>query len=119
MDFTLNYSPIGSLIDVQVHHFNSILDVKTFITNIVFPLKKQNNKVYLLALEDEIIVTEEGLFIDEIFWEDSYSWINPYDFSEAALYEFESYQEAYECALLLKETSHLCYKKQHYGQSNT
>jgi hypothetical protein len=106
MKYNIYYAPLDFNVDIHSMEFNAVEEVIGFITSIVYPLKLVNDKVYLLALDDEILVTDNGLLISSIF---EHNYMNLYDANEINLHEYGSYEEAYKIALMMKETNHLCY----------
>lgn len=95
--------------DIPCYEFTSIEEVRSFITSIVYPLKMVNEKVYVIAIQDEVIVTENGLLIEELFNGNLNSAYPFFENEDIFIQEYPSYEDAYKVALDMKETSSLCY----------
>jgi len=123
MNYKLHYAPLdlqGK--DIEVHEFETKLDLSLFVRSKVLPAKLHSDKVFLAAFPDgEIIVSENEFFIDELFESESTS-LNKfitgieqkdsqtiYFDQDFYLQEYASYEEAYKSALEMKEESPLCY----------
>ena len=65
--YKLHYASLDLKGDIPCHEFELIDELRTFIGHIVYPLKMVNDKIYLVAFQDEIIVTENGLLVEELF----------------------------------------------------
>jgi hypothetical protein len=111
MKYKLHYAKLKLEGDIPCLEFTSKEDVRSFITSIVYPLKMINEKVYLIAIQDEIFVTEDVLLIEELFNEDLYS-ANPFCGGKKDIFiqEYNSYEAAYKVALEMKEPNPLCYE---------
>ena len=110
MIYKIHYAKID-LNDCDIHclEFTSIEEVRSFITSIVYPLKMVNEKVYVIAIQDEVIVTENGLLLEELFDGNLNSAYPFYEGEGIFIHEYPSYEEAYKVALDMKEESPLCY----------
>jgi hypothetical protein len=106
--YKVHHAPKGSF-GITTHEFKEIEEVIGFIGSIVFPVKLKSDTVYLVEFGEEVIVTENGLLVNEIFNNPPYH-SNPMEWSEIAIQEYKSYEEAYAVALSIKEVSHLCYE---------
>ena len=109
MIYKIHYAKLDLQGDIPCLEFPSIEKVRSFITSIVYPLKMVNEKVYVIAIQDEVIVTENGLFIEELF-DGNLNSVYPYNEGEDIfIQEYPCYEEAYKVALYMKEVSPLCY----------
>jgi len=93
--------------DIPCLVFNSIKRVRAFIASIVYPLKTVNGKVYLIAIQDEVIVTENGLLLQELFDHKLNSVYPFYEGEDIFIQEYPSYEDAYKVAIDMKEVSPL------------
>jgi hypothetical protein len=108
----------------KLHHagkeLNGNIPCLEFATNlslynyIIDLIGKDETTVYLLSLDDEVIVTESLALILDIIGGN----ISPLSLMEDEngecnifLQEYYSYEDAYQTALHIKETSPLCYNK--------
>lgn len=92
--------------DIKKIPFYGFDEMEHQLESIFFPINV--DIVYLIAIGDEILVTDNVTDIDmEIFWH----LFNIVDSDEIHVQEYESYEEAYKVALEMKEESPLCYKK--------
>ena len=109
MSYKLHYAKLDLQGDIPCLEFPSIEEVRSFITSIVYPLKMVNKKVYVVAIQDEVIVTENGLLVEELFDGNLNSAYPFYEVEDIFIQEYSSYEEAYKVALDMKEVSPLCY----------
>lgn len=108
MSYKLHYAKLDLQGDIPCLEFPSIEEVRSFITSIVYPLKMVNKKVYVVAIQDEVIVTENGLLVEELFDGNLNSAYPFYEGEDIFIQEYSSYEEAYKVALDMKEVSPLC-----------
>ena len=107
----LFYAKINLDGDIPAYKFETKEELINFIDHsIIFPLKMENEKVFLLAINDEVFVTENGQLMRELIEKDLY-YLEV--FEAIHIQEYSSFEEAYEVALLMKEVSLLAYKKDH------
>ena len=109
MKYKLHYAKLDLQGDIPCLEFTSIEEVRSFITSIIYPLKMVNEKVYVIAIQDEVIVTENGLLIEELFDGNLNSAYPFFESEDIFIQEYPSYEEAYKVALDMKEVSPLCY----------
>jgi type III secretion system FlhB-like substrate exporter len=109
MVYKIHYAKLDLQGDIPCLEFTSIEEVRSFITSIVYPLKMVNEKVYVIAIQDEVIVTENGLLVEELFDGNLNSAYPFYEGEDIFIQEYPSYEEAYKVALDMKEVSPLCY----------
>jgi len=109
MIYNIHYAKIDLNGDITCLEFTSIEEVRSFITSIVYPLKMVNEKVYVIAIQDEVIVTENGLLLEELFDGNLNSAYPFYEGEDIFIQEYPSYEEAYKVALDMKKVSQLCY----------
>lgn len=67
--------------------------------------------VLLIVINEDIFVTENFVFVDELFEKKLTSVYPYYEDNQIAIYEFPSYEEAYKVALDIREPNPLCYSK--------
>jgi len=107
MTYQIHYLKLDSLEEVSCLEFNKIRDVQSFIAGIVYPLKMINEKVYLISIKHEVIVTENGLLVEELF-EGKLVQAYPFYYDLVIfIMEYRSYEEAYKVALSMKKSSSL------------
>ena len=109
MTYKIHYAKLDLQGNIPCLEFTSIEEVRSFITIIVYPLKMVNEKVYVIAIQDEIIVTENGLLVEELFDGNLNSVYPFYEGEPIFIQEYPSYEDAYKVALDMKEQSPLCY----------
>ena len=105
----IHYAKLNLQGDIPCLEFTSIEEVRSFIASIVYPVKMVNEKVYVIAIQDEVIVTENGLLVEELFDGNLNSAYPFYEGEAIFIQEYPSYDEAYKVALDMKEVSPLCY----------
>jgi hypothetical protein len=110
MKYKLHYAKINSQGDIPCLEFQTIDEVRSFIASIVYPLQIVNEKVYLVSIQDEVIITENGLLIEELFDVNLNSAYPFFEGEDIFIQEYYSYEEAYKVALAMKEDSELCYE---------
>ena len=123
MNYTLHYAKLDlNGENIQVHKFDNKLDLSLFVEKIVLPSTLHSDKVFLAAFpDDEIIISENEFFINELFNSESI-FLNKfitgieqknaetiYFEQDFHLQEYLSYEEAYKSALEMKEPNPLCY----------
>ena len=109
MIYKIHYANLNLQGDIPCLEFTSIEEVRSFIISIVYPLKMVNERVYVIAIEDEVIVTEDVLLVQRLF-DDNFDSVYPlHECDVIFIQEYLSYEEAYKVALDMKETSPLCY----------
>lgn len=92
--------------DIKEIPFYGFNQMEEELDSIFYPINV--NIVYLIAIGDEILVTDNVTDIDmEIFWH----LFNICDSDEIYVQEYNSYEEAYKVALEMKEENPLCYSK--------
>jgi hypothetical protein len=105
----LNYASLVLDGDIPCYEFKSKDELLAFVGSEMFPLR--DDIVYLVCIEDEVFVTERGIFVYELFENSLRSVWAYYEGDACHIHEYSSYEEAYKVALDLKETSPLCYEK--------
>lgn len=104
--YKLSYSKLNSEIDIEELSFTSPNKRNNFITDKI--IGTQTKRVFVIGIEHSDNNT--NLFIFDLI-------IDPYIFKNILnnkwekmfLFEFESYEEAYDFSLDMKEVSPLCY----------
>lgn len=108
---TLQYAELGNKDDIRGIEFDELKDLTSFVYDNT--LNKDNDRVYLITFNMGGDCTSCPIFINE----DAVSFIaliasSPSFYEEIVddyfLYECETYRDAYELALLLKELNPLC-----------
>jgi hypothetical protein len=88
--------------------FKTIEDIRSFIFNLTVPLT--DDTVYLVSINEEILITENIAFLIEIF-DGKLNSIYPFfEGEEIFIQEYNSYESAYKSALEMKEQNKLCYE---------
>jgi hypothetical protein len=109
MKYKLHYAKLNHEGDIPVIKFEAGHDFEFYFWPDIVEKPKI---VYLLCCDDEVIVTENVYLIEELL-SDSTSYIFPVNPNiPIFLQEYESYEEAYQVALDIKEVSPLCYSKE-------
>jgi hypothetical protein len=112
MKYILNYGKLNNRQDVLLLDYTSRNKLMFSVQEILLGNAiTEKQIVYLLAIQDEIIVTENIALIIELFC----NKLTSLDVSKDAqiyLFEEESYQGCYEMALDMREENPLCYDKQ-------
>jgi hypothetical protein len=107
----VHYAKIDLDGDIPCYEFGTIEQVRDFVQSILnkHP-KKEAEFVYLLVIQDDVIVTENCQFIEEIFDGNLNSVYPFYEGDAVSIHEYSSYEEAYNIALTYKEAvSPICY----------
>lgn len=112
MKYKIHYSKLNDQIcEIPCYEFESEKNVQIFITNLAYPTKVDADKVYVVVVQDDVIITENGAFVIELFEHKLNSVYPYYEGAFIAIYECESYEEGYKLALNIKEPNPLCYDK--------
>lgn len=111
MKYRIHYGALNNDGDIPCLEYDAVEEVIGFITSIIYPIKRISDKVYLIAFDDDIVVTDDALLVDDIF-SDGHGCYSPYESDEIFIQEYPSYEDAYKVALMMRETSHLCYNKE-------
>ena len=110
--FKVHHAPLDFKGEITCREFDSIDETRFFICDIIYPLKMVSDRVFLVSVNDELIVTENALFIHNLFINNEFDIDIFTDFeTNIFIQEFYSYEEAYKVALMMKETSSLCYEQ--------
>ena len=104
------YAKLNLKEDIKCFEFKSIESIRNFISDIVYG-DKEDKVVYLLVIQDDVFVTENKQLVCELFDGNLNSAYPFYEGDNIFIQEYESFEEAYEVALTIKETSKLCYSK--------
>lgn len=112
MKYRIHYAALNNDEDIPCLQFDTVDEVLSFIDKIVYPLKKITDKVYLIAIGEEIIVTYSGVILDQMFSSYWCEFYDTYHLGDIYIQEYTSYEDAYKVALMMRETSHLCYNKE-------
>lgn len=118
MKIKLHYAPLILTKDIECFEFNNYTKLFEFIDDKLGGDEFTSDKVILINIENEILVTDnisfnEGLVEDFIRFmcydfdidEDVIDIVNIY------FQEYYSYEEAYQVAITMKEENALCYKR--------
>lgn len=101
--YKIHYAKLDLQGDIPCVELQSFREAYAFIESVLYPETK--NKVYLLAVEDEIFISETASLICKMY-KDAISYSKQ---KEIFLQEYQSYEDAYRVALDMKEVSALCY----------
>jgi hypothetical protein len=116
MKIKLHYAPLILKKDIECFEFKSTIEVDRFIYKMIYDGPYMPNKVILINIDNEILITDnmhsdpiienfiEFMCYNDYMDEDAIPYMNIY------LQEYYSYEEAYEVALSMKEENPLCYK---------
>lgn len=99
MTYKIYYAKLDLQGDTPCLKLPSIDEVRLFIQSIIYPLKLVNEKIYVIAIQDEVIVTENALLIEELFDGNLNSLYPFYEGDDILIQEYKSYEEAYKAAL--------------------
>lgn len=94
--------------EIDALEFHDIHHVREFINTIVRPSKDEGDfslvkdTVFLIAIQDEIFVTESGPLLEELFDGDLNSAYPFFEYEGVFIKECGSYKEAYKRALNMK-----------------
>lgn len=103
----LHYAELNST-DIIEFEYKEVKQLVEILDSLCYG--KSNNKVYILATDDsqnDVYVTEKYLELQELCLKHNLIRLSENVF----LQEYDSYESAYEVALMMKEASKLCYKK--------
>lgn len=115
MTYKLHYAKKELNGDIPCYKFKTQLSLYNYIIGL---LGRDSTTVYLLSIDDEVIVTENLALILDILGNDVVSIAMMEDEKGACnvfLQEYYSYEEAYQVALGMKEVSALCYEPEGMG----
>ena len=113
MNYKLHYAKLNSTSDISCLEFNS----KYQLLEHVESLYKKHwltslNFVCLVEVDKELIVVSSMKrildFINNELWDNEFLSNDMFGF-DVSIHEYNSYQDAYKAAILLKEESELCY----------
>ena len=115
MKYKLNYAKLdldGE--DIPCYSFNEKQEVRNFVDGILgqHPSLFTENCVYLIGLDEQVVVTNNCALVSELFDAKLNSVYPYYEDDEMSIHEYDSYEEAYYVALRMMEDSPLCYKKE-------
>jgi hypothetical protein len=107
MIYKLHYAKLGLKEDIPCIQFNDISDICNFIEEIENKesapyLGFAKNKVFVLTDGSEVIVTQSYNVIQDFFIYEIFALFEEDNLNNIHLFEKESYQEAYDLALLIK-----------------
>lgn len=103
----IHYAELGVVGDINSIFFDSLLDAQDFLDSIIYPLSIKNERIYLVAIDDEITISENAFYaIDEFI----FSFYPESEMEDIYIQEYSSYEEAYKVALNMREESPLCYE---------
>ena len=107
----LHYAKLDLQGDISCYELNGIEEVRNFVSGIVgqHPTGKADNMVYLIAIQDNVFVTENCQLVQELFDGNLNSAYPFFEGEDIFIQEYPSYEEAYKVALDMKEVSPLCY----------
>jgi len=112
MKYILNYGKLNNRQDVLLLDYTSRNKLMFSVQEILLGNAiTEKQIVYLVAIQDEIIITENIALITELFCHKLTSLDVSKD-TPIYLFEEESYQGCYEMALDMREENPLCYDKQ-------
>lgn len=110
----VHYAKLNLQGDIPCYEFQGIEDLRTFVNGIIDQHSgfKAENMVYLIAIQDDVFVTENLQLVQELFDGNLNSAYPFYEGEDVFIHEYQSYEEAYKVALDMKEDSPLCYSLQ-------
>ena len=111
MRYKLHYAKLDLQGDIPCYELSGIEEVKNFVSGIVgqHPTGNAENMVYLIAIQDEVFVTENCQLVQELFDGNMNSAYPFYENEPIFIQEYPSYEDAYKVALDMKEENSLCY----------
>jgi hypothetical protein len=105
--YKLHYASLNLQGDIPCYDFQELEDIANFILTLQ---KTQKDIVYLLAYEEEVFISDYIITIAEVLSKDVSESLFFCTDKNVFFQEYSSYQEAYKVALMIKETSPLCYE---------
>lgn len=112
MRIKLHYAELNNQGDIPCLKFETLEDLKMHIFGY-----DDKNVVYLFSfdgeetpMDSEVFITHSSYFLYD-FLKHFQDELNLYYISDFFLQEYQSYEEAYRVALMMKETNPLCYNK--------
>jgi hypothetical protein len=107
----LHYAKLDLQGDIPCYELNGIEEVRNFVSGIVgqHPTGKAEKMVYLIAIQDDVFVTQNCQLVQELFDGNLNSVYPFFEGEDIFIQEYSSYEEAYKIALNIKEVSPLCY----------
>jgi hypothetical protein len=106
--YKLHYAKLDLQGDIPCYELNGMDGVINFVSEIL----NQNSEgiIYLIAIENEVFVTENCALAYELFSNHLDAAYPFYENEAIFIQEYSSYEEAYEVALSIKEVSPFCYQ---------
>jgi len=105
---TLHYATLGDENDIPRYVCETMNTLQKTVEKLLSETSKSINIVYLLSVNSEVYVSSDRFLIISLLKE-LYSNTRA---SDVFLQEYESYEEAYEFALSMKEVTPNCYKEE-------
>jgi len=105
---TLHYAKLGDENDIPRYVCETMNTLQKTVEKLLSETSKSINIVYLLSVNSEVYVSSDRFLIISLLKE-LYSNTRA---SDVFLQEYESYEEAYEFALSMKEVTPNCYKEE-------
>lgn len=111
----LYYAQLKQEEDISEYPFNNMQELIAYVNyELQRRYLKQNDRVYLLSFEDEkqgkdiVFIDENPDFVIDMLMNYTFSF-TVLNANKVHLHEYESYEAAYEVALMMREVSPLCY----------
>ena len=107
----LHYAKLETQGDIPCYELIGMKQVRNFVAQILdqHPTGTAENMVYLVAIQDDVFVTQNCQFITELF-DCKLNSVYPFFENENIfIQEYSSYEEAYRVALDIKEEINICY----------
>ncbi len=110
MTHKLHYAKVDLQGDIPCHFLKGIQEVRDFVSEILDKSQEaKQDVVYLVSVQDDIFVTENEALVLELFDGNLNAAYPFFEGEDIFIQEYTSFEEAYQVALSMKETSKLCY----------
>ena len=103
---SIHYAKVDLVEDIPCYEFETEINAFEWVLDILHGQK--NNVVYLVSINDEVVVTDDNLIVAQIF-SGGVSSVYPYTGNDIFIQEYKSFETAYRVALAMKETNPKCY----------
>jgi hypothetical protein len=114
----LYYAKLNSHVDIEELLFESVEDMLSCIVYDIYGEKPDKKRVILIGYKEEIIITDTDRLPAMEMMLKTLSLIPENkgieDFEQLHVQEYESYEAAYDVALMMREPNELCYEKPNY-----
>ena len=110
MHIKLHYANLNLQGDIPCYEFYDEGGLIDFVQRIAYKGLKDKNVVYLIAIQDEVFITDNPSTLVTYFESPLNTANLQYNGEDIFIQGYSSFEAAYEVALMMKEESPLCYE---------